>query len=506
MQAAPVVSAPAGSPTPVASGTDRGASRIWGVVIDIVLVTGCAAIAAAMRQDANWDQLQYHYWYPWQLFHGGFTDPDLYGGRFQNPLPQVPFYLLVTYLSPLAAQAALGALAGVSVVLVRRIAVRVLRFTGGWAVAVSTTVALLAAVGAGFRSELATSYSDVLLASLLLGALLLILRGNALPAGLLAGAAVGLKYTSAPFAVASLVALLVVGAPRLRRTAWWVVGAAVGWLLTGGVWAWQLWRIYESPVFPFWNTVFASPWYPAANLTDERYGVSGWQQWLTWPLDMAAGQARVLDLPVRDVRWLLLTAALALIVIGARRVSRQGWAMIAFTLVGTVVWLAVFGVIRYAIPAEMLVAVIVALAVSLFAGPRTTLVVTAVFALAAGLWTLSAQGRRIDRTDQWYQVSPAAFAVVAPGDAVLVDGQYPSTFTLPGQLPSGAHVHVVQKDFTGTPLREWLAADLAESGQVWVVTDKPQSQVNGVIGTIDYDNCTKIETNVVNRWLCPVTL
>ena len=74
-------------------------------MVDALLIAGCAAVAALLKQDANWDQLQYHYWYPWQLFHGGFTDPDLYGGRFQNPLPQVPFYLL-TSLHPVAAQAA----------------------------------------------------------------------------------------------------------------------------------------------------------------------------------------------------------------------------------------------------------------------------------------------------------------------------------------------------------------------------------------------------------------
>ena len=78
--------------------------RRWNLVVDLALIGVCALVAALLGQDANWDQLQYHYWYPWQLFHGGFTDPDLYGGRFQNPLPQVPFYVLVTYLPPVAGQ------------------------------------------------------------------------------------------------------------------------------------------------------------------------------------------------------------------------------------------------------------------------------------------------------------------------------------------------------------------------------------------------------------------
>ena len=59
----------------------------------------------------------------------------------------------------------------------------------------------------------------------------------------------------------------------------------IGWLVTGAAWALNLWRTYDSPVFPFWNTVFGSPWFPGENLTDDRYGVSGLGQWLQWPWD-----------------------------------------------------------------------------------------------------------------------------------------------------------------------------------------------------------------------------
>jgi len=477
--------------------------RRGNLLVDAALVLICAMAASLLTQDANWDQLQYHYWYPWQLFHGGFSDPDLYGGRFQNPLPQVPFYLLATTLPPLMAQALLGALAGVSAVLTRRIAARVLPYTGGWLLAASTTAAVIGMVGAGFRSEIGTSYSDVLLAALLLGGLLLVLREQPLLAGVLAGAAVGLKYTSAPFVVAMLAAVLVV---RWRGAGWWLLGAVGGWLLTGAWWAGSLWRTYGSPVFPFWNSVFASPWYPPADLTDERYGVTGLRGWLTWPWDMATGTARVLDLPVRDPRWLLLVGAVILILFAARRLTRSGIAVLVFTLTGAVVWLALFGVIRYAIPAEMLVGVLVVWSLALWLRPRATVAVGLLLAVLAGAWTQSAQSRRVPFGDRWYEVQPGAFAAVAPGDVVLVDGQYPSTFLLPGALPAGVAAHVVQKDFTATPLRGWLERELAGANRVWVLTGRPPSQVDPAIGTIDYEKCSRIRSNVVDRWLCPLTL
>lgn len=471
--------------------------RRWSWVVDASLIVACAGIAALLKRDANWDQLQYHYWYPWQLFHSGFSDPDLYGGRFQNPLPQVPFYLLAAHLPPVWAQAVLGGLAGIAVVMTRRIAAKVM--SDG----LSVVAALLAVVGAAFRSELGTSYSDVLLVAVLLGGLLLVLREQPLLAGLLAGSAVGLKYTSAPFALAILVALLVV---RWRGALWWLLGAAAGWLITGGAWAWSLWRTYDSPIFPFWNTVFGSPWFPASNLTDERYGVTGLAGWLRWPWDMATGDARVLDLPVRDPRWLVLVAALILILAGARRMTRAGWAVFAFTTSGLVVWLAVFGVIRYAIPAEMTAAVLIVLALSLWCSARVAAVLGLALTIAAGLLTASAASRRVEAGSQWYAVEPGAFDRVLPGDVVLVDGQYPSTFLLPGNLPENVAVHVVQKDFTETALRDWLLRDLADAPRIWVVTGRPPSQVDPAVGTIDYDGCSRIRSNVVDRWLCPVTL
>lgn len=486
-----------------------GVVRRWNLLVDLSLVAVCALIAALLGQDANWDQLQYHYWYPWQLFHGGLIDPDLYGGRFQNPLPQIPFYLLVTYLPPIAAQAALGAIAGSAAVMARRIAARIIGATGGWLLALSTVAAASAMVGAGFRSEVGTSYSDVWLATMLLGALLLLLRGGVWAgawAGVLAGAAVGLKYTSAPFAIAAVVALLVISERRIARLGAWLVGAVLGWILTGAWWAWQLWQAYESPVFPFWNTIFGSRWYPAMTLTDERYGVDGPQQWLSWPWDMATGAAQVLDLSVRDPRWLGLGLIVVLAVIGYRSVSRAAVAVLAFTATGAVLWLAVFGVLRYAIPAEMLVGVLFVWAFALVLRERTAMTLSVIAVVAAGVLTQSAQSRRVVLGDTWFEVAPGAFAQVAPGDVVLVDGQYPSTFLLPGNLPPETPVYVVQKDFTNTPLRGWLLSELDGAPRVWVVTGRPPSQVDPALGTIDYENCTRIRSNVVDRWLCPMTL
>lgn len=445
--------------------------RRWNLVVDLALIGVCALVAALLGQDANWDQLQYHYWYPWQLFHGGFTDPDLYGGRFQNPLPQVPFYVLVTYLPPVAAQAVLGAMAGTAAVVSRRIAARIIPATGGWLLTLSTTAAAAAMVGAGFRSEVGTSYSDVWLATMLLGGLLLLLRDGVWPAawaGVLAGAAVGLKYTSAPFAIAAVAALFVMGDRRLVRLGMWLIGAAVGWMLTGAWWAWQLWRTYESPAFPFWNTIFGSRWYPAETLTDERYGVTGAREWLHWPWDMATGTARVLDLSVRDPRWLALGLILLLALIGYRSVTRPAVAVMTFAAVGAVLWLAVFGVLRYAIPAEMLVGVLLVWCLTLVLSHRIAMAVAVIAIVVTGVATQSAQGRRVAFGDTWFAVSPAPSTPCGRATSCSSTGSTPPPSCCPAISPRRRQCMWFRRTSRGHPCGDgWCPNSLMLPGCGW---------------------------------------
>jgi hypothetical protein len=150
--------------------------------------------------------------------------------------------------------------------------------------------------------------------------------------------------------------------------------------------------------------------------------------------------------------------------------------------------------------------VLIMLALTVWMTPQTAFVISLVIAVVAGVWTQSAQSRRVAFGDRWYAVQPGAFDRLTYGDVLLIDGQYPSTFLLADNLPEGIRVHVVQKDYTGTPLQDWLEQEIADAPSAWVVTGRPGSQVDPIVGTIDYQNCSRIRSNVVDRWLCPFSL
>jgi O-antigen/teichoic acid export membrane protein len=135
---------------------------------------------------------------------------------------------------------------------------------------------LIAAFGPMTLSEVGTSFADILTALPVIGAVGLILSANAqhpgrhAMAGLLMGAAVGLKLTNMIFLIGAGASLLYAARPAMAL-AYFAVGSAIGALGTGGAWCWTLWEQFGNPVFPFYNTIFRSPEAPVAPIADGRF-------------------------------------------------------------------------------------------------------------------------------------------------------------------------------------------------------------------------------------------
>jgi hypothetical protein len=272
----------ANAPAVAASATGRVGLR------EVALVTVCGIAAGALwalllGQDINWDQRNYHVYVVYAWLHQRFwydLDPAQIQNWF-NPLGHLPAYLAITRLPPALAGAALGAVPGINAGLVYWLA-RLLTLHEG--LRVSRAVAALAAV-VGLTSGtvltiLGTTHLDDVLTIPVLAALIVLCaapraawRTACLLAGVLVGLAVGIKLTVlvALAALVPAVALVARGRERVLAPATLLAGAALGFLVTGGFWAWTLWRAYGSPLFPYYNALFRSPWYPPVNLYDGRY-------------------------------------------------------------------------------------------------------------------------------------------------------------------------------------------------------------------------------------------
>ena len=461
------------------------------------LIVGAAGAAAFVAwalwrgQDANWDWQNYHDYAAYALLHGRYR-LDVAPGGFQgylNPLIELPSYELRHRLSPPLAASVLAAMQSSFVLALWGVAGRLIPGRP-FARAIATLAGVCSATAV---SEIGTSISDLLLAGLDLGALLLLLgegRPRALLlAGALAGVATGLKLTNAVFVAGLLAVLLVQWRPR---GTWFGAGLAYGGLIAGGPWAaYMAWQ-YDNPIFPGLNNLFHSASAARIEFSDGRFLPHGVLDALGYPLRIALGQHPTGELAFADPRLALaLPLAVAWIAWGlwrGRRFARSAAdrALLhacVFLCVSTAVWLWLFAIERYIVTLEALAGALVVALVARCVPGRAAVGVAAILLIAA-----------TRPTDWWRRPWSDAFvprpppALTTPAAIVMVDqplGYWVSA------LPAASRFYQLNSlpVATGGVLARRMAQGVAHPppGGVWVLgLDQPMSPaVRARLGALD---------------------
>lgn len=359
-------------------------------------------VSVVLGQDDNWDLLNYHWYNPYALLNGRL-DLDMAPGQWQsyfNPLIDIPYYLLNTHLPGPLVGFLMGCVHGLNFVLLLAIARQLL----GARPERDRLALLLAAAGTcgtGFLSQVGNTMGDNLTALLILGALLVVLRGwehltswsgqaagLMLLSGLLMGLGTGLKLTNAPYAVALCAALLVLPASWPQRFVLAFtqgLGVLAGIAITAGYWWITLWERFGNPLFPQFNNIFRSPLAQQLGVIDNHHMPQNALEALFWPFVFVVQWTRVTEIPLK-MAMVALLYALALLFLArllreridapeapagrARRmVAPRARFLLAFALVGYLVWMKLFGIYRYLIPVELLAPLLAWLLIERLAAP-----------------------------------------------------------------------------------------------------------------------------------------
>jgi hypothetical protein len=365
----------------------------WGVFL--VCWAMAAVVALTSGRDANWDLRNYHYYNAYALLEGRW-DLDLAPAgahSFLHPGLDLPFYLVTQSalndwprIIAVLQAGYLGLLAFLVLCVVNLVCHGEARRLSG----TSAMTAAFGLTGAATLAEAGTTFNDLQISCLAIGALLALLVARKaddvaatrratrlrLLAGTLGGAAVGLKLTAVIFPPALALAAIIAGPSgarcQIRALAQLAAGGALGISVIYGPWGWFLFERFESPFGPFLNGLFHSPWFPPEAGRDTRFLPTGPWQGLIYPLLWASrSEGLVTEWPVADPRFAIGLAAL-LVTVGAemrRRLMeeveaaedlnarRVTWAVMGFIAAGYVTWLATFGILRYAGPVEVLLGV-----------------------------------------------------------------------------------------------------------------------------------------------------
>jgi len=354
----------------------------------------------------TWDHLNYHLYVAHAWWHNRLPEELFAAGpqSYLNPLPHLPFYAVFqTGAHSLVIALSMALLHSVNLWLLHFIACRLIPPTDRMRRLTVVCSVLLGALSPAFLFEAGTSYVDVVVSIPALSALLLLLvwkerSHETIPgwrflygAGMLAGIAMGLKPSSLVFCATLATALVLLSG----RQAWSVVWRATlsgtaGLALSGGPHAWMLWKAFGNPVFPLFNGLFRSPWFPPVTVVSERFRPANLEAALRFPLDMANSIKHVsFESVAVDIRplWLLGLLACAMLVASLRRFRpsrtdkpahdgrRLFWLSLALFMPA---WIYSSGNIRYAIEGLLLLGPAIGLLALSLVGKRHILAMLAI--------------------------------------------------------------------------------------------------------------------------------
>ena len=358
-----------------------------------------------LGQDANWDLKNYHIYNPWAfLANRGTTDLHAAGqNSYFSPYLDVPYWLLSDQYFPTQPRLVgfiMGMPFGILLFLIWLLAIEITSHLGLTTSQRYVLGALAAAVGgsgATTFSEVGTTFNDIPISILIVGALTIIcrcqnqgglgagdhgqLKGLLFISGGLVGLAAALKLTASIYAPGLAIAAAMSSEQVHKRAGYLVVfcfGWAVVFACVWGPWAWHIFSMTGSPAFPLFNSIFRSDWAPIASGVEQRFLPKSIGQAIFYPFYWIDNrEMMVMEPRFADPRFAIAFIAVTVLVItaalvykrqnsagafGVRSSHKARKSFVMFFVISYIIWEYLFSYLRYGIALECLIGLIILIA------------------------------------------------------------------------------------------------------------------------------------------------
>ena len=225
-----------------------------------------------LGKDLDWDLANYHYYNVFAFLHDRY-DKDFWPASFNtylNPTLDFLTYFLINTLPPKLTAFMQGAIHGIAIWILFNITLLFFpKNTGYFCLALITTG--LAVYSPLFHYVFGTFMGDITIGIFVLGFFYLSCQAilhekgtlNWGFCGFILGLGAGLKLTILFHVLGAAVALFFI--IRFKYLFSWGIGVTIGFACTAGYWSIFLWKKFHNPVFPFYNTIFHSPFFPESS-------------------------------------------------------------------------------------------------------------------------------------------------------------------------------------------------------------------------------------------------
>lgn len=363
----------------------------WLILLFICLLAS-GVISAYLGQDANWDLKNYHIYNAWAMVENRFHT-DLFAAGIQtyfNPLLDLPYYLLsFKYFTtePKIVAFFMGFPFGFLayfLILAVYIILKDMKIGGYLLYSLIIIVAFIGLTGAATFSQIGTTFNEIQIATLILAGITILLyslskqnNGSLFQlkyivlAGMLFGIAAGLKLTASIFAPAAVIGLLILSKTWKDRSQIFIY-FSLAWLITFlicfGWWGYKVYQLTGNPLFPMFNTLFHSHWFPLENFMDIRFKPKTILEILFYPFFWINAKSMIVTEPIfSDPRLAITMTILGITIVSFivcalrektlllcnNHQSKTSIFIIIFIIISYIIWEKMFSILRYAIIIEV---------------------------------------------------------------------------------------------------------------------------------------------------------
>jgi hypothetical protein len=228
--------------------------------------------------------------------------------------------------------------------------------------------AIISSASPLFLAELGTSMSGYTSSVFVIIGIYFFIKGmrqdskrNFFISGLLIGLGVHFKMVNAGALLAILPCFIFVGAKKLMSFTQFILGF-IGTSIIFLPWYIFVYSKFNNPVFPLFNGIFNSPYYPNVNFKDQRWSLDSPEKFLQL---LSGLWARInTEIPAFDLRIFLVSALALILFANAKMVfaklntDKTQLVLLVWFFLFTVFWVETSFIARYFMPGELMIVVI----------------------------------------------------------------------------------------------------------------------------------------------------